>query len=557
MRVMTRVVSSALAATVVSVVVGAAPASAATSGVGTTTTKTSVLSLQLGQNGSLLSLGLLTDTGGANTDAHGGTQQAATSLVPLTLSVPALHLNLSTPPISTLSPGGQSDANSQAITLAGLGVPAALATATIKPAALHSEYVSGLAKSAMTAAEVDNVTLVGGALASIDLLSSKLGADALVSQADGARGVDIGSIKLLDLGALLKGLGIDLASLPLGGVSDLLAKLGVPITGLTAGGNLSDTVTSLGATLTALRQTLVNATTQVTGTVDSATQGILKGLNLPIPTVGSLVTTVNDTITTVQNTLIGLLKTALSAIDSFPLVQITGAQFGVTTKAADTVGNSAAAIGLSPLQITVAGVKLPTIDFNTVVNTVNAVIAQGNGLLNGLLSTLGLPTNLLSLSLLQQAKNVAQNGNYTTATAGLSVLDLKIAGLDPAAILASISKLTGPVVGSLLGATPLGSVLGSSSSMGALNSLLGQTASLLNGAQLQIASLASASTYTVAAAAVTPPGVAPIPTSLPHTGANPELAIFGVLVTVAGLGALRYRRISRLQPARVTNSGRK
>ena len=552
MRAMTRVVSTALAATVTAVVVGAAPAGAATSGVGTTSTKTSVLSLELGQNGSLLSLGLLTDAGGANTDAHGGTPQASTALVPITLSVPALHLNLSTPPITTQSPGGKADANSTAITLAGLGVPAALATATIKPATLHSEYVTGAAKSTITAAEVDNVSLVGGALASIDLLASKLGADALLTQSDGARGVDLGTVKVLDLGALLKGLGADLASLPLGGVSDLLAKLGLPVAGLTAGSSLSDTVTSLTNALTNLRQTLVNATTSITAPVDALTSGLLKNLNLPVPTVGTLVSDVNNLITSVQNTLTSLLTSALSALDSFPLLQITGSQFGITTKAADTLGNSAANIGLSPLSITVAGVKLPTIDVSTITNTINGIIGQANGVLGGLLKTLGLPASLLSLSLLDQAKNVTQNGAYTTATAGLNVLDLKIASLDPTVVLSAISKLTGPVVGSLLGSTPLGSLLGSSAAMGALNSLLGQTASLLNGAQLKIASLAGASTYTFAAppgAVVTPK--AATPTELPHTGGNPELAIIGVLAAVAGLAAFRWRRVSRLQPVPV------
>ncbi|MHB8466760.1 MAG: hypothetical protein ACYDD7_18240 [Acidimicrobiales bacterium] len=544
---MTRAVSSALAVTVAAVVVGAAPAGAATNGVGTTSTKTSVLTLALGQNGSLLSLGLLTDASGVNTDSHGGSLQAATALVPVTLSVPALHHNLSTPPITTLSPGGQSDANSQALTLAGLGVPAALATATVKPAALHSEFVNGAAHATMTAAEIDNIGLVGGALASIDLLASKLGANAIGTQADGARGVDVGSVNLLDLGALLRGIGADLATLPLSGVSGMITKLGVSVPGLTAGSSLSDQVTSLNSALADLRKTLVNASTSITQPVDAATGNLLKGLNLQVPTAGTLVTDVNGVITTVTDTLANLVKSAVTALDSFPLVKITGAQFGITTKAADTVGNSAAAVGLSPLSVTVAGVKLPSIDFSTAVNTVNGVIAQGNTLLNGVLAPLGL-SNLLSLSLLQQAHNVSQTGSYTTATAGLSVLDLKFASLDPTVVLSAISKLAGPSVGSLVGATPLGSLLSSSNSMGALNALLGQSASLLNGGQIQIASLAGSSTYTFAS----PTAAKATPTQLPHTGGSPQLAIIGVLATIAGLGAFRWRRMNQLQLARMT-----
>jgi LPXTG-motif cell wall-anchored protein len=393
----------------------------------------------------------------------------------------------------------------------------------------------------MTAAEVDNISILGGALASVDLLSSKLGADALLSQADGVRGVDIGTVKLLDLGALLKGLGADLQSLPIGAVSDLLTKLGLPVSGLTAGTSLSSEVTAIGNALTDLRNTLVGATTTITSTVTNATSGLLSSLHLNVPDVGSLVTTVNNTITSLQNQLVGLLSNALSALDSFPLIQITGAQFGVATKAADTVGNSAAAVALSPLQITVAGIKLPTIDASAVVNTVNGVLAQANGLLGGVLSTIGLPTDLLSLSLLQQAHQVSQNANYTTATAGLTVLNLKIGSLDPTVILNAISKLVGPTVSSLLGSNPLTSVLGSTSAMGAVNSLLGQTATLLNGAQLQIASLAGASTYTLAPPPVGVTGTSN-PVSLPHTGGNPALPIFGVIITVLGLGVVRYRR---------------
>src|ERR1700722_4318286 len=133
MRPLTRVLSSALAATVVTVGVAAAPASASTTpaGVGGTTTTSSVLSLKIG---SLLNLGLLTDTGGESIDPSTGKLQAAGSLVPITLASPLLHLDLSTPAVSTLQPGGSADALGQALTLAGLGIPALLASGTLKPA---------------------------------------------------------------------------------------------------------------------------------------------------------------------------------------------------------------------------------------------------------------------------------------------------------------------------------------------------------------------------------------------------------------------------------------
>ena len=551
MKSMTRVVSATLAASVAAVVVGAAPAGASTKGVGTTATKTSVLTFQLGSNGSLLNLGLLTDAGGANIDSHNGTLRAANSLIPITLSSPALGLNLSTPAITTLSPGGQSDATSQALTLSGLGVPAAIATATIKPAVLHSDFVTSAARSTITAAEVDNLTLAGGALASVDLLSSTLGADALQGSSDGVRGVNIGSVKLLNLGALLAGIGADLKALPISALSGLLAKLGLPVAGLAAGTSLADQVTSLSTALTGLRTTLVNASTSITSTVDTTTGGLLGKLGLPVPAVGTLVTDVNTEITTLQNTLLGLLSNATAALDSFPLVQISGTQAGIATKAADTVANSSAGTAVTPLQVTVAGVKLPAIDLQAVASTINGAIATANGALNGLLSTLGLPTNLVSLKLLEKATSVTQNGSYTSAVAGLSVLNLKVAAIDPSVITGAVSKLIGANAASLLGGTPLTSLLGSSAAMSAVNGLLGQAAPLLGGAQLQIASLAGASTYTFATPTATPTPTGTVPTSLPHTGANPEMAILGLIMAGLALAAVRMYRMSRLQPARI------
>lgn len=562
MRPLTRVVSSVLAATVAGVVVGAIPASASTVGVGTTNTKTSVLDLQLG---SLLNLALLTDTGGANIDPHAGALQAGTSLVPLTLSSPALKLNLSTPAITTLDPGGATNAASPALTLSSLGIPAALATATFKPASLHSDFTTGSAHSTMTAAEIDDLTVAGGAIASIDLLSSNLGADALSAQADGTRGVKIGTIKLLDLGALLKGLGIDLASLPVGSVSQLLSQLNLPVpavsglSGATGATSLAGEVASLSDALTSLRQTLVNATTQITTPVDGLTQGLLGKLGLPVPTVGSLVSQVNTLVGTLQTTLTNLLTTVLKSLDSFPLIQISGTQLGIHTTAADTLGHSAAGVTIAPMTITVAGVQLPALDLQQTVDTVNSVIATANSTLNNLLGTLGLPTNLLSLSLLNRATNVAQAGDYTTAAAGITMLTAKLAALDPSVITGVLSKLTGTTVGSLLGGTPLTGLLGASDSMSTLGGLVGQVAPLLGGANLRIASLAGASTYTFATPPAAVPTAAPsarTPTEvvLPHTGGNPALALIGVILAALALAIVRWRRVLRMQSAPVSGN---
>jgi hypothetical protein len=207
---------------------------------------------------------------------------------------------------------------------------------------------------------------------------------------------------------------------------------------------------------------------------------------------------------------------------------------------------------VAPLTVTVAGVSLP-INPQAAVNTVNGIVSQANGALNNLLGTLGLPTNLVSLALLDEAHSVSQEHDYTSAAAGVTLITAKIAAIDPSVITGALSKLTGTTASSLLGSTPLGSVLPSSGAMSTLDGLLGQVAPLLGGAQLQIASLAGASTYTFApvASPSTPAAApsAPLPVNLPHTGGDPALAVIGVILAALAVGAIRWRRVTREQAA--------
>jgi hypothetical protein len=547
--VATRLIAGGATLALAAVVTAGAPAGASTVGVGTTNTTTSVLTLQLGQGGSLLNLALLTDRGGANIDPHAGTLGAAASLIPLSITSQALHLNISLPPITTGQPGGTASASGSALSLTSLGVPASLATATIDPTALASSYVAGAAHSTMSSAQVNDLSLVGGGLASINLLASSLGADALTAQADGTRGVQIGNVNLLDLGALLQGLGVSLASLPLSALSTLTSQLGLPLPGLNAGTTLADEVNGLSATLTSLRQALVGATTSITTPVDAVAQGVLGALKLPIPTVGSLVTSVNNEITQVQTLLVGLVTSALNSLDSFPLVQLSATTLGIATTAADELSDSSAGVSATPINLTVAGIKLPTVDPGATLATVDGIIGQADSTLNSLLGTLGLPANLLSLSFLNEDHDVAQEANYISSAAGLNLLTLKVAPLDPTAVLKAVTSLVGPTLTSILGSSPSTTGLGASNAMSTLEGLLGQAAPLLNGTELQIASLAGASTYTFAPvpAAGNPPTntpAAPIPVNLPHTGGDPALAIAGLILAAVGVGAVRWRRVA-------------
>jgi hypothetical protein len=576
MRTLNRALTSAVAATVVTAVVGGIPAGAQAAstpnGVGSTSTTTSVLNLSLGTAGNLLKLGILTDQGRSSIDHTSGVLGASNSLVPLTIDSAAAGLHVAVPGLQTQAPGGLSDVGGTTLSLSSLGVPAAIATAEIDPAALHSDFTSTAAHSTIGAAQIKNFTLGGGALASIDLLSSNLAADALSAQADGTRGVNVGTVKLLDLGALLKGLGTSLPALPLSTVTSLIDSLGLP-TGLPAGTSLAGEVTNLQTAIGGLQTTLASAgsATSLAAPLSSATSGALSSLGtlplplgaartaavspITIPTTGTPIDQVTGLLGSLQTSLSGLLNSTVPALDSFPLVQLSATQVGITTKAADTVANSAAGISVLPLKLTVAGVPL-NVDLSGTVATVNNVIGQANTALNGLLTKVGLPANLVSLDLLQQAKSVSQNGAYTLATAGITAATLKIAAVDPAAILSGITALAGGTpLSSVLtqlgiaAGTPLASVLSATNAMGALNSALGQLAPLTGGAQLQVASLSGASTYTVAPAATPVTANTPVQTSLPHTGGNPALALLGALFGLIALGGVRWARSARSLPS--------
>ena len=85
-----------------------------------------------------------------------------------------------------------------------------------------------MAKSGL-GANLADINLVGGLL-SVEAVNSVMGASAGAASADGFRGLDVGAISVLNLGALLKGLGIDPATLPLSNISDLVSSSTCPST---------------------------------------------------------------------------------------------------------------------------------------------------------------------------------------------------------------------------------------------------------------------------------------------------------------------------------------
>jgi hypothetical protein len=192
-------------------------ASAATaSGVGTATVSSSVLSVQLGTNGDLLSIRVLGDDGSATTDPAKGTPVSSETLSPLTISsktVPAL--NVSVPSVATTSTGTE---DKKSVTPALPNIPAfsgdlsAVLSSIVDATGARSGLQAGLA----------NVSVAGGLLS---LPSAVAGASSssVKTDATGSRNVEIPSIEVLNLAAVLDALGLSLPELPIQDLLDLLA----------------------------------------------------------------------------------------------------------------------------------------------------------------------------------------------------------------------------------------------------------------------------------------------------------------------------------------------
>jgi hypothetical protein len=554
----------ALAATMIGAagpsIVGAAAADP-TTGVGTTTASTSVLELKLG-DGSLLDLRLGGEDSQSTIDKKTGPTSAFTKLVPLSVASKAVSaLNTTLPALEARAPGGSSNVPAVSVPLS---TPAS--TGSLDVAALTAAVTDAGAKSGLNSA-LNNLTLAGG-LVSVPNLTSTLGTDALTTAANGVRGVKADSITVVDLGALLDGLGLSLTDLPVSVLSQLLGQLGLPVPGLPAGTPLDGAVTTITGAITQVSGIInsgvlpTNPTSTVGGIlapVDSvlapvksllgtrSTQDILDLPPLPVDltSVTQLVPILNQ----LNLNLSSLLGNALGTLDSAPLLQVKGLDVGLATTAKDTVANSLATITAQVGDVVVGAKSLGGADLGAAASQVTGLVNTVTGTLSSVLGTIdpGL-ANLVSVKMFDQTKNVAQDGDYSKATAALSALTATIT--PPAQLGAIVSKVQG-----LTGVADLVSSLGLPAlpalpgvgGVSQLETVLGNVQALAQGATLRVASLSSTSEFTPAAVASTPstPG-APVATStgeLPRTGGDgATYAVFGVLFMAAALALVRWLR---------------
>ncbi|MBV9040490.1 MAG: hypothetical protein JOZ68_05780 [Acidimicrobiia bacterium] len=514
------------------------PASAATSGVGTTQANTTAVSIKLGSNGSLLGVQLASDNGSANIDPKQGTPSAASSaLSPLTSTSSVSALNLSLPKVSVSSTGA---ANNKSVPSIDLTTP--LTSGTINPLSLSSVVDATQGAASGLNSTLNNLGVVGGLL-TVPNATSSLGATAKSGDADGLRGLSVPSIQVLNLGAVLQGLGINPANLQLGQVQNVLNTLNVTVPN-GSGANLTNlTGTQL--------STLVDNIQTALGTGPTGLGGLLQTLPLTDPLVTPLLgsitplipggipasdTTVAQLVTTLQGELGGVLNGALAGIANAPLLQVNNLVVGVTTKATDTVANSVADVSASLGSIKVGNVSIPGVDLASLVTNAQNTITT-------VLTDAGLPTGLLTVKALDSTKSVASQGGYVNALANLTGVHVALAPLSSLTGGAATANSATDSMSQLFTLANAGSVPALSPAMATLNGLLASTgAALTQGATVDVLQVGASSTFQAASTPSNPAAATPQSGTLATTGGPTQLlGIVGLLLlaTVAGLRWLR------------------
>jgi hypothetical protein len=528
------------AATSLAVLVGAAvaaggPVSAATSGVGTTRTTTTGANISLGNDGSLLSVQVLGDDGSANIDPKQGTpSSAASSLSPLNASsqtLPASTVNQVLPKVSVSSTGA---ADNKSVPTISLNTP--ISTGTIAPLSLSSAVDAATGAASGLTSSVNNLTAVGGLL-SIPSLQSSLGANAKPGDSDALRGITTKDangvdqpIKVLNLGAVLQGLGVNPASLTAGQVGSVLTALNTTITSSIGTLNGADVTNLAGLqdVLTTLPPGGVSGlplNTVITGLPAPVQNAILQALGLAslpagISTVGDLQTLLTTTFTNAVNTIGGA-----------TLLQVDSLNLGVNTKALDTVQNSVAAITAAIGTVHVGNVPITGADLTSIATTAQSTV-------NSVLTAAGLPTGILTLKLLDQSKSVGSQAGYVNSLANLTAVHVALAPLSSLAGGATSQAAT-DTMSQILGSANV-PVL--STAMATLNTALNTTNALGTGATVDVLQVGAASTFTPSSASTNPPAATPQSGTLATTGGPTQILGFVGLLLLATVAGLRWLR---------------
>jgi hypothetical protein len=562
-----RPISAALATTVIAAGAFTGPAAAQAAGVGTSLTSTKVLTAQLGENAQLLDLLLLGDDARSTIDSAVAAPEAFSKLTALSVKtaiVPGNPINL-TQGVAEARSDGANEVPIAAAPIAVPTVPAQLApvlSGNVDAGKLTASLTNGVASSGLNTS-LSDIKAVGG-LISLASVKSSLDATSSGATSSALRGASVNDLTVLDLGALLQGLGLPLGELTpaqvIALVDGLAAQTGLPLP--SGADTLAAAVAQLNAAIADLQATIAtvpSTTSAITTAIDSTTTSLLgavggvTGVTLPLPSttqvVSDAVVTVNALISQLQGLLNDLLAKGLTALDNLSLLRMEGVEVGVTTKAVDTVAGSVATVTGKVGKVSVGGLALPGIDLTAPLATVNANVANINTKLGEVLSLVD-PSlaNVVKVSLFDKATSVVAEGGYVRSRAGITAAS---ATITPPANLAAVVKTITDQVG--VAQTLVAANVPVPAVSGLMNDLAGSlnlaSSALTSQSKVSIASVLSASDFRLAGTTSGAPGTST--PSLPRTGGGADLFLYGGLAAVLALAIRRFGRTPAMKAIRI------
>jgi hypothetical protein len=546
-------------------------------GVGTGTVTSTLLQVDVGDGGGVLSVKVLTDEGSSTIDPAVGAPVASTSVVPVSISSSTVPgLSVSSPAFTTSSTGPEDRKD------VGPGVPSSPGFSGSIAGTISSIVDAAGARSGFDAT-VGNL-LVAGGLLSVPSGTVSLATNAATSATSATRSITIPSIEVLNLAAVLEGAGIALDDLPIDALLGLLGGLGITLPEIADPGAVIDTVNaavdSLQGQTGALTSEVCTTVDGLLGTVGGlvgtgavgdvadgisdaiedvtggGTGGGTPGLpTLPaIPGVPSLLGkalpvscdavtgTIEQLVDDLQAVVASVLTTVLDALGSTSLLSVQGINLGVVADAKSTVDGSVADVTGTIGSVKVGAITVPGVSgldlasaadvLNGAGNTITAAVGQVLGLVNAQLA------DMVDVDVMQIDELVGADGAYTSATAAVTAVK---ATITPPGLLGAALDLTGTasdILGEASAAVPtLAPVMSQlEASLGGLDVLTAPTA-------ITIGRIESTSAFQPVAATTVPGSTSPTTSSgeLPRTGSDAAVpAIAAVLVAGVALGIRRF-----------------
>ena len=563
----------------------AASATAATPGIGTSVVDTTIAELDLGDAGDVLNARILGDDSIATIDKGVlAVPEAATILRPLTIKSDMLPaLNKSIAPVETRSQGAEKKTD-YSTDLGNVLLPQ-LVDGSLTPATLSAVVDAAGARAGL----VNTLTglSVGSGLVSVDSIAANLGANAAKESSTSTRGVDVGAISALNLGALLAGLGLPLNLLELadvtaltgqlgllgttGPVADLFATLGIP-------GAAPANVTDLNGAVTSLQAQIADATTALADLANTTIVPVcddtipLGAAFALIPELGTLglvgitaASTCQDAVDAVTAALAvdnadlgGLLSGLLTILDGLELLNVSGLDVGLTSKATDSVDSSVAKVTAAIGSIKVGNLPpVAGVDLGSQLSAITDAVGDVTADLDSVLGIVGLD-GIVNLELLDTTGTGVTKTptGYVRSVSQLTGVDLSI--VPPENLAALIGALPtdaanlgiGDLLDDIPGFAALPALPGTTG-MESLNTLLQGAAptavgALASGARLRLASVGGVAEF-LPQSAGTPTGTTG---GLPRTGGTGDMAGFAIAAVIMAMLGLGVRR-RVLAPVRV------